>query len=112
MSVAEIERFAADLKSNEALCAQAEDAQVGNSHATPIDRVVAFATSKGYAFTTEEAKEHAKAMAKAAGKEITDAELGGVAGGNGSYSLQFLDPAGGRFSAGIQLVSSKFSTDL
>jgi len=81
MSIAEIERFAADLKSNAALRAEAEKAQADKSHATPIDRAVAFAATRGYAFTADQAKEHAKAKAKAAGKELTDAELDGVAGG-------------------------------
>ena len=81
MSIAEIERFAADLKSNEALRTEAEKAQADKSHATPTDRMVAFAATKGYAFTVDELKEHAKARAKAAGKELTDAELDGVAGG-------------------------------
>jgi Nif11 domain len=81
MSMAEIERFSADLKSNEALRAEAEKAQAGKSHATPMGRAVAFAASKGYSFTVDEAKAHAKARAKAGGKELTDAELDGVAGG-------------------------------
>ena len=42
---------------------------------------MAFAASKGYVFTADEVKEHAKARAKAAGRELTDAELDGVAGG-------------------------------
>ena len=83
MSIAEIERFAADLKSNAALRAEAEKAQADKSHATPLARAVAFAASKGYAFTADEAKEHAKAKAKADGKVLTDAELDGVAGGLG-----------------------------
>jgi predicted ribosomally synthesized peptide with nif11-like leader len=77
MSIAEIERFAADLKSNEALRAEAGKAQAETSQATPMDRVIAFAASKGYAFTADEVKEHAKA------KQLTDAELDGVAGGLG-----------------------------
>jgi hypothetical protein len=85
MSIAEIERFAADLKSKPALRAEADKAQADKSHATPIDRAVAFAATKGYAFTAEQAKEHVKAKvkakAKAAGKELTDAELDGVVGG-------------------------------
>ena len=81
MSIAEIERFAADLKSKPALRAEADKAQADKSHATPIDRAVAFAATKGYAFTAEQAKEHVKAKAKAAGKELNDAELDGVAGG-------------------------------
>jgi predicted ribosomally synthesized peptide with nif11-like leader len=81
MSIAEIERFAADLKSNAALRAEAEKAQADKSHATPIDRAVAFAVGKGYSFTVDEVKEQVKAKAKAAGKNLTDAELDGVAGG-------------------------------
>jgi hypothetical protein len=69
MSQSEIERFAADLKSNAALRAGAEKAQAEKSAATPLHRAVAFAASKGYAFTADEAKEHIKAKAKAAGKE-------------------------------------------
>jgi hypothetical protein len=91
MSIAEIERFAADLKSNEVLRAEAAKAQADKSHATPLARAAAFAASKGYAFTADEAKEHVKATAKAAGKDLTDAELDGVAGGgaepNGSGGL-------------------------
>jgi hypothetical protein len=81
MSIAEIERFAADLKSNEALRAEAEKAQADKSHATPIARAQAFAAGKGYAFTVDEAKEHANASATAAGRELTDVELDGLAGG-------------------------------
>src|SRR6266481_1755235 len=83
MSQSEIERFAADLKSNPALRAEADKAQADKSHATPIDRAVAFAAAKGYAFTAEQATEHVKARRKAAGKKLTDAELDGVAGGHG-----------------------------
>jgi Nif11 domain len=94
MSVAEIERLAADLRSSEALRAEAEKAQADKSHATPMERVVVFAASKGYVFTADEFKEYARASAKAAGRELTDAELDGVAGGwrgrgwggRGSYS--------------------------
>ncbi len=81
MSIAEIERFAADLQSNAALKAEAEKAQADKSHATPLACAVAFATSKGYAFTADHAKEHIKAKAKVAGKELSDAELDKIAGG-------------------------------
>jgi hypothetical protein len=81
MNIAEIERFAADLKSNEALCVEAGKAHADNSHAKSVDCAVALAASKGYAFTADELKQQAKATAKAAGKELTDAELDGVAGG-------------------------------
>src|SRR5260370_2804088 len=104
MSIAETERFAADLKSNEALRAEAGKAQADKSHATPIDRAVAFAAGKGYAFTAEEAKEHAKAKAKAAGKELTDAELDGVAGsGVLPPSLHFLSEDGWRLLPAHQI---------
>ena len=82
MSIAEIERFAADLQSNAALKAEAQKAQADKSHANPMDRAVAFGASKGYAFTADEAKAHATAKAKADGKVLTDAELDGVAGGD------------------------------
>ncbi len=82
MSRSEIDRFVADLKSNAALRAEAwSDAQADKSHATPVDHAVAFAGSKGYAFTAEEAKKHIEAKATAAGKKLSDAELDGVAGG-------------------------------
>lgn len=81
MSIAEIERFATDLQSDEALRAAAATAQAEKSHAGPMERAAAFAASKGYSFTADEAKDHAKARTKAKGKELTDAELDGVAGG-------------------------------
>jgi hypothetical protein len=87
MSLSEIERFAADLKSNAALRAEAEKAQADTSAATPLHRTAAFAASKGYAFTADELKQHVRAKAKAAGKQLTDAELDGVAGGATQYSL-------------------------
>ena len=92
MSIVEIERFAADLKSNEVLRAEAAKAQTDKSHATPFARAAAFAASKGYAFTADEAKERAEAMAKAAGKELTDDELDGVAGGNGTVRWDPTNP--------------------
>ena len=53
MSIAEAERFAAELNSNEALRAEAAKAQAATSPATWLDRAVAFAASKGYAFTAD-----------------------------------------------------------
>jgi hypothetical protein len=85
VSLSEIERFAADLKSNGALRAEAEKAQADKSHEATLARAVAFAASKGYAFTVDEAKAHAKATAKTSGKELSDAELDGVAGGDYYY---------------------------
>ena len=81
LSQSEVERFTADLKSNVARRALAEKAQADKSHATPLARATTFANSKGYKFTLDHAKAHLKTKAKAAGKELTDAELDGVAGG-------------------------------
>ena len=89
MSIAEIERFAADLKSNAALRAEAGKHAAEKQHETPLAGAVAFAASKGYAFTADHAKEHIKAKAKAAGKELSDAELDGVAGGRMSAGYFF-----------------------
>ena len=75
MSIAELERFAAALKSSEALRGEAEKAAANTSHAMAADFAVAFAASKGYAFTANEAKEYLRA------KLLSDAELAGVAGG-------------------------------
>lgn len=83
MSIAEIERLAADLQSNEALRAESEKHAAERPQETPIARAVSFARSKGYAFTVDEAREYIKAKAKAAGTELSDADLDGVAGGNG-----------------------------
>jgi predicted ribosomally synthesized peptide with nif11-like leader len=84
MSIAEIERFAADMKSSDALRAEAEKAWSGMPDATPIDRALTFATSKGYAFTADEMKE----KAKAGSKELSDAELDNVAGGFVGWFMQ------------------------
>jgi predicted ribosomally synthesized peptide with nif11-like leader len=75
MSIAEIERFAADLKSNEALRADAARAPSDASHASTVELVVTFAASKGYAFTVNDVEEYAKA------RKLADGELDRVAGG-------------------------------
>jgi hypothetical protein len=80
MSIAEIERFAADLNGNPALRAEAEKSEADRSHATALARTVAFAASKGYGFTIEEVRQHVQTLAAAAGKVLTDAELDGVVG--------------------------------
>jgi hypothetical protein len=82
MSSAEIQRFAADLKSNAALRADAEKSQADKSHAAPLDRFVAFAKSKGYAISIDEAKQHVQAKAAAEGKVLSDVQLDGMAGGS------------------------------
>jgi hypothetical protein len=96
MSLAEIERFAADLKTNPALLAEAEKSEADKSHDTPLGRSVAFATSKGYGFTIEEAKQHVKSKAAAKGKVVSDAELDGMAGGSCvlGFLVSILTPGG------------------
>jgi hypothetical protein len=85
MSIAEIERFAADVKSNSALRAEAEEAQADKSHDAPLAGAVAFAVSRGYRFTIGELKDHIRAAAKEAGRELSDAELDGVAAAGDGY---------------------------
>jgi hypothetical protein len=80
MSRSEVERFAADLKSNAALRSEAEKNEAAHGHMPPLSRATAFAASKGYSFTVGHAREHVKATAKASGKQLTDAELDGVVG--------------------------------
>jgi predicted ribosomally synthesized peptide with nif11-like leader len=87
MSIAEIERFAADVSSDAALHAEAEKAFEQASQATTLDGVIAFATAKGYSFTESELKEHARAKVEAARRQITDDELDGVSGGNGFQTV-------------------------
>jgi predicted ribosomally synthesized peptide with nif11-like leader len=101
MSIAEIERFVADLKSNEALRAEAGKAQAETSQATPMDRVIAFAASKGYAFTADEVKEHAKA------KQLTDAELAGVVGGS-----QFIRSIGDALRSSVESKQAEILSEL
>jgi predicted ribosomally synthesized peptide with nif11-like leader len=79
MSIADIERLATDLTINATLRAEAEKAFAASS----VDDVIDFARAKGYSFTESELKEHAKAKVAGAGKQVTDAELDGVAGGTG-----------------------------
>jgi len=81
MSISEVRRFATDLRSNAALRTEAEKDQLGKSHATPLARCVAFAETKGYSFTVDEAKQGMKARAANKGKELSDAELDGIAAG-------------------------------
>jgi hypothetical protein len=51
----------------------------GQSHAhCEIER---FAAARSYGFTAGELKEHARAKAKASGREVTDVELDQVTGG-------------------------------
>jgi predicted ribosomally synthesized peptide with nif11-like leader len=82
MSIAEIQRFAADVNSNAALHAEAEKIYAQASQVAPM---VAFATAKGYGFTVGELKEQAKVKATAAGGKVSDAKLDGVSGGRAMF---------------------------
>jgi predicted ribosomally synthesized peptide with nif11-like leader len=87
MSIAEIERFAADVQSNAALRAEVE-ACAKASPPQSADGLIALATAKGYSFTESELKEKVAAAAKPASGGLTDAQLDGVAGGNlGGFSF-------------------------
>jgi hypothetical protein len=92
MSLAEILRFAFDLKSSDALLVEAKKALADKLVAAPLACAVAFAASKGYAFTADEAKEFARAKAQAAGKYLTYAELDGVAGVSLALTFRLAGP--------------------
>ncbi|MBT5660230.1 MAG: Nif11-like leader peptide family natural product precursor [Rhodospirillaceae bacterium] len=72
MSQAEVERFIADIKGDEALRADTA------SNPASLAAIVEKAKAKGYDFTLDEAKAFANAQA---GKELSDEELDQVAGG-------------------------------
>ena len=71
MSQSEVERFARDLETNAAL--RTEIANDGR-----LASIVAVATRHGYRFTVDEAAD----FARASGKELSDADLAGAAGGS------------------------------
>ena len=77
MSSAEVERFVADLKTNEGLRSEL------SGHASGVGSVVSFAKDKGYDIDTDEAATYIHGEA---GRELNDAELDAVAGGKGSVS--------------------------
>lgn len=83
MSIAELERFIADLQSRPALRAGAGKAQAAQTREALLEHVVAFAAREGYAFTVDEARKHMKVQGAASGGELSDAELDGMAGGQG-----------------------------
>jgi hypothetical protein len=92
MSIAEIQRFAADLTANATLRVEAEKAfEQATIPSAQVDGVVAFANAKGYGFTASELNEKV-AKAKVDGKTVTDGELDTVSGG-------FLGPDAGGFGA-------------
>jgi hypothetical protein len=76
MSQAEVQRFAADLRSNAAL-----QQEIGKITADPLNSVVSVAQRQGYDFTLEEARGHIQAKAQANGKAMSHAELDRIAGG-------------------------------
>lgn len=98
MSLHEIERFAADLRSDATLRAEAERAQTDEADGTLLARAVAFAARKGYRFTIDEAKTHTRARARAVGRELDDAELDGLYGAPCWYWSILLVGSSGQFS--------------
>jgi predicted ribosomally synthesized peptide with nif11-like leader len=78
MSQSEVERFATDLKSDAQLRAEVEKGG-------RLDRAVDIAARRGYSFTFEELRSGVLARAKAAGRELSPAELDTLSGG--SWSL-------------------------
>ena len=72
MSQAEVDRFVEDLKGSEDLQAALME------NAGSIDAVTAFASSKGYEISADEARSYIETKS---GKELNDEELDSVAGG-------------------------------
>jgi hypothetical protein len=98
MSLHEIERFAAELRSDAALRAEAEKVQSEESDGTLLATAVAFAARKGYRFTLDEAKALTKARARTVGKVLGDAELDGRSGGPCWYWSILLVGSSGQFA--------------
>ena len=98
MSLQEIERFAADLRSSAALRAEAERAQTDEADGTLLATAVSFAARKGYRFSIDEAKAHTRARARTVGQELDDAELDGVRGGPCWYWSILLVGSSGQFN--------------
>lgn len=99
MSIAEIQRFAADVSSNAALRAEAEKAYAHASEAMLVNGVIAFASAKGYHFTANELTEHVTARVDPSDRTVSDAELDTVSagfmggGGFGAFVTLLLLPA-------------------
>jgi hypothetical protein len=98
MSLQEIERFAADLRSDAALRAEAERAQFERANGTLLAEAVSFAARRGYRFSVDEAKAHTRARARAVGQELGDAVLDGVHGGPCWYWSVLLVGSSGQFN--------------
>lgn len=75
MSMTEVERFSADIRSDEAL----QDSAKGLG--TDVDAFIKLANDKGYDFTKDELVEHAKALSENAETKLDDDDLDKVAGG-------------------------------
>ena len=73
MSQSEIDRFAADLKSQPALSDEVKGRSLADT--------VGIAGRRGYGFTVEEARTFLKAKAKAAGKDLSDDALDQISAG-------------------------------
>ncbi|MCA0303894.1 MAG: hypothetical protein LCH95_15925 [Proteobacteria bacterium] len=97
MSLAEMERYAADLRSDFALRMAAERAQADHPDGSLLSSVVAFAVSRGYRFTVEEAREVVRARSRAVGRELQEAELEGPVGGPCWYWSIFVVKSTGQF---------------
>ncbi len=97
MSTQEIERFAAALKSDAALRAEAERMQADEPQGALLVSAVSFAAGKGYRFTVDEAKAHTRARARAVGRELSDADLDGRLGGPFWYWSILLVSRSGQF---------------
>jgi hypothetical protein len=98
MSLQEIERFAADLRSDAALRAEAEQAQGEGADGALLTSAVSFAARKGYRFSVDEAKAHLRARARAVGQDLDDADLDGVRGGPCWYWSVLLVGSSGQFN--------------
>jgi hypothetical protein len=85
MSLAECDRFSADLQSNAVLRAEVEKIHSDKSQPA-LAGMVALAVSKGYSVTLAEAREYVKAKAAAAGQVLSDADLDGVAAGSSALA--------------------------
>ena len=78
MSQADVERFVADLKSNDELRDEVTGAAGG------IGSIVEVAKDKGYDITVEEARDYIRSQASS---ELSDEQLDQVAGGKGGSSV-------------------------
>ena len=77
MSQAEVERFADDVRSDEALLDE-----IGKTLIDPLAVMVGIAQRRGYSFTLDEARSFV--VARGADKELSDRQLDGAAGGGAS----------------------------